>query len=287
MALVLDQVTYTYKAGTPYAHTALLEVSVSIELGEFVAIIGATGSGKSTLVQHFNGLLKPGRGQVLLNGKDINTKQNIKWARQKVGLVFQYPEHQLFEETIYKDIAYGPNNAGCSAEEIEKRVRYAMELVGLNYGELKDRSPFDLSGGQMRRVAIAGVLAMKPEIIVLDEPTAGLDPRGRNEIMEQIVRLHREEGLTVVLVSHNMEDVARLAQRVLVMHRSKLVMQGTPHEVFARGQQLKEMGLDIPQVTHLLLGLRKRGKPVRTDLVTLTEVKNELLQMLRGKTNVK
>lgn len=282
MALVLDQVSYTYKPNTPYAHQALDDVSLKIERGQFVAIIGATGSGKSTLVQHLNGLLKPTRGQVLLDGKNIHAKENLQMARRKVGLVFQYPEHQLFEETVYKDVAFGPANAGCSEREIESRVKNALELVGLDYAALKDRSPFELSGGQMRRVAIAGVLAMQPEILVLDEPTAGLDPRGREEILYQVSRLHKR-GLTIVLVSHSMEDVANLAEKVFVMHRSKLVMSGTPREIFAQGNKLKQLGLDVPQVNQLMVGLARKGKPVRTDIISVAEAKEELIKLLRGK----
>ena len=285
MALVLENVTYTYKPKTPYAHDALRDVSLTINQGEFLAIIGATGSGKSTLVQHLNGLLKPTKGRVLLNGEDINAKKVGKRVRQKVGLVFQYPEHQLFEETVYKDVAFGPLNFGFSEEETDERVKYALKSAGLDLEQVKDRSPFDLSGGQMRRVAIAGVLAMKPEILILDEPTAGLDPQGQAAIMNRISSMHQEQGITIVFVSHSMENVAMLAQRVIVMHRSNLVMSGSPREIFAKGEELRNMGLDIPQVSQLMSGLIRAGKEVRGDVLSIAEARSELLKLLRGKAN--
>ena len=285
MALVLENVTYTYKPKTPYAHDALRDVSLTINQGEFLAIIGATGSGKSTLVQHLNGLLKPTKGRVLLNGEDINAKKVGKRVRQKVGLVFQYPEHQLFEETVYKDVAFGPLNFGFSEEETDERVKYALKSAGLDLEQVKDRSPFDLSGGQMRRVAIAGVLAMKPEILILDEPTAGLDPQGQAAIMNRISSMHQEQGITIVFVSHSMENVAMLAQRVIVMHRSNLVMSGSPREIFAKGEELRNMGLDIPQVSQLMSGLIRAGKEVRGDVLSIAEARSELLKILRGKAN--
>ncbi len=285
MTLVLENVTYTYKPKTPYAHDALRDISLTINQGEFLAIIGATGSGKSTLVQHLNGLLKPTRGQVLLNGEDINAKKVGRRVRQKVGLVFQYPEHQLFEETVYKDVAFGPLNFGFSQQETDERVKYALKTAGLDIEQVKDRSPFDLSGGQMRRVAIAGVLAMKPEILILDEPTAGLDPQGQVAIMNRISSMHKEQGITIVFVSHSMENVAMLAQRVIVMHRSNLVMSGSPREIFAKGEELRNMGLDIPQVSQLMNGLIRAGKEVRGDVLSIAEAKTELLKLLRGKAN--
>ena len=248
--LQVNHLNHVYSAGTPFEHKALDDVSFSVERGEFIGVIGHTGSGKSTLMQHLNGLLQPTSGQILLDGKDIwSDRKTTRQARFRVGLVFQYPEYQLFEETVYKDIAFGPTNMGLSAEEIDRRVREAAGFVGLTEEQLQV-SPFDLSGGQKRRVAIAGVIAMEPEILILDEPTAGLDPVGREEILENIDSYRRAKNATVMMVSHSMNDVARMTDRLLVMCDSRLAMDGTPIEVFSHAQELLDMGLDIPALTN-------------------------------------
>ena len=260
--LQVKNLNHVYSAGTPFEHKALDNVSFSVERGEFIGVIGHTGSGKSTLMQHLNGLLKPTSGQILLDGKDIwSVKKTTRQARFRVGLVFQYPEYQLFEETVYKDIAFGPGNMGLSAEEIDRRVREAAGFVGLTEEQLQ-ASPFDLSGGQKRRVAIAGVIAMEPEILILDEPTAGLDPVGREEILENIDSYRKAKNATIMMVSHSMNDVARMTDRLLVMCDSRLAMDGTPIEVFSHAQELLEMGLDIPALTRVFLELQKLGLPI-------------------------
>ncbi len=260
--LQVRNLTHTYSAGTPFEHTALNNLNFSVNKGEFIGVIGHTGSGKSTLMQHLNGLLKPTSGTVLLNGKDIwSDKKLTRQARFRVGLVFQYPEYQLFEETVYKDISFGPKNMGLSKEEIDRRVRQAAQFVGLSEQQLQV-SPFDLSGGQKRRVAIAGVIAMEPEVLILDEPTAGLDPSGREEILENIRAYRQAKDATVMMVSHSMSDVARLTDRLLVLNGAELAMDGTPQEVFLRAQELKDMGLDIPQITQVCLRLRALGVPI-------------------------
>ena len=260
--LEIKNLSHLYSAETPFEHKALDGVSFSVERGEFIGIIGHTGSGKSTLMQHMNGLLKPTSGQILLDGEDIwKDKKTVRQARFRVGLVFQYPEYQLFEETVYKDIAFGPKNMGLKADEVDRRVREAAGFVGLTEGQLKV-SPFDLSGGQKRRVAIAGVIAMEPEVLILDEPTAGLDPVGREEILENIQSYRRAKNATVMMVSHSMSDVARLTDRLLVMNGSRLAMDGTPDEVFRRASELVDMGLDIPEVTRVFLRLKEMGLPV-------------------------
>ena len=265
--LQVQNLNFIYSAGTPFQHQALDNVSFSVERGEFIGIIGHTGSGKSTLMQQLNGLLKPTSGTILLDGKDIwSDKKLTRQARFRVGLVFQYPEYQLFEETVYKDIAFGPKNMGLKEEEIDRRVREAAATVGLTEAQLQV-SPFDLSGGQKRRVAIAGVLAMEPDVLILDEPTAGLDPAGRAGILQTIEDYRRTHNATIMMVSHSMDDVARLTDRLLVMNGSRLAMDGTPAEVFARAEELVEMGLNIPQVTRVFLELRKMGlnvEPVYT-----------------------
>ena len=260
--LEVRSLSHIYSAGTPFEHRALDNVSFSVSRGEFIGIIGHTGSGKSTLIQHLNGLLKPTSGEVLLDGKSIWTdKKTTRQARFRVGLVFQYPEYQLFEETVYKDIACGPKNMGLSKEEIDRRVREAAGFVGITEEQL-NVSPFDLSGGQKRRVAIAGVIAMEPEVLILDEPTAGLDPEGREEILENINEYRKAKNATIMMVSHSMNDVARMTDRLLVMNKSHLAMDGTPLEVFRRAEELLEMGLDIPEITRVFLKLRKMGLDV-------------------------
>ena len=260
--LQVQNLNFIYSAGTPFQHQALEDVSFSVERGEFIGIIGHTGSGKSTLMQQMNGLLKPTSGQVLLDGQDIwSDKKLTRQARFRVGLVFQYPEYQLFEETVYKDIAFGPRNMGLKADEIDRRVREAAGFVGLTEEQLQV-SPFDLSGGQKRRVAIAGVIAMEPEVLILDEPTAGLDPIGRAEILGNIESYRKSKNATIMMVSHSMEDVARLTDRLLVLNGSNLAMDAAPADVFTHAEELVEMGLSIPQVTQVFLHLRKMGADV-------------------------
>ena len=260
--LQVKNLQYIYSMGTPFQHTALEDVSFQLERGEFVGIIGHTGSGKSTMIQHLNGLLRPTAGQVLLDGQDIwSDKKLTRQSRFRVGLVFQYPEYQLFEETVYKDISFGPKNMGLDDKEIDRRVRQAAEFVGLTQKQL-EVSPFDLSGGQKRRVAIAGVIAMEPEVLILDEPTAGLDPEGREEILANIQTYRQAKNATIMMVSHSMSDVARLTDRLLVMNKSHLAMDGTPEQVFARAKELVEMGLSIPNVTKVFLRLQEMGVDV-------------------------
>ena len=278
--LEVKNLTYIYSAGTPFEHKALDDVSFHLHRGEFVGIIGHTGSGKSTLMQQLNGLLKPTSGTVLLDGKDIwSDKALTRQARFRVGLVFQYPEYQLFEETVYKDIAFGPKNMGLSPEEIDRRVREAAGFVGLTEEQL-EVSPFDLSGGQKRRVAIAGVIAMEPEVLILDEPTAGLDPVGRSEILGNIEAYRKAKNATIMMVSHSMEDVARLTERLLVMNGSRLAMDAPPAEVFTHAEELVAMGLNIPQVTQVFLALKKRGLDVK-NVYTIDQAVAEL-NWLRG-----
>ena len=278
--LQVQNLHHIYSAGTPFEHIALNDVSFTVERGEFIGVIGHTGSGKSTLMQHLNGLLKPTSGQILLDGKDIWSDKNLtRESRFRVGLVFQYPEYQLFEETVYKDIAFGPKNMKLSKEEIDRRVREAAGFVGLD-PELLDVSPFDLSGGQKRRVAIAGVIAMEPEILILDEPTAGLDPSGREDILANIDHYRKAKNATIMMVSHSMSDVARMASRMLVMCDARLTMDGTPHEVFSHAQELLDMGLDIPEVTRVFLKLQQMGVPVE-QVYTMEQAAQEL-QRVRG-----
>ena len=260
--LQVQNLTHIYSAGTPFEHKALDDMNFSVERGEFIGIIGHTGSGKSTLMQHLNGLLKPSSGKVLLDGKDIwSDKKLTRQARFRVGLVFQYPEYQLFEETVYKDIAFGPKNMGLSKAEVDRRVREAAGFVGLTEAQL-EMSPFDLSGGQKRRVAIAGVIAMEPEVLILDEPTAGLDPVGREEILANIQSYRQAKNATIMMVSHSMNDVARLTDRLLVLNGSHIAMDGTPAEVFTHAWELEKMGLDIPEVTRVFMRLKEMGLPV-------------------------
>lgn len=277
MAIKIENLEYVYMPGSPFEKKALDNINLTIEDGEFVGLIGHTGSGKSTLVQHLNGLIKPDFGKVEINGQDTASKgEKLKQLRCDVGLVFQYPEHQLFEETVYKDIAYGPKNLGLSTDEIDKRVKDAARSVGLSE-DILDKSPFDLSGGQKRRVAIAGVISMKPNVLVLDEPTAGLDPAGREEILSQIKKIHEEGEMTVILVSHSMEDVARLVDRLIVMNEGKVFADGTVDEVFSLGSELRNIGLNVPQVNVLVDELIKRGLPIRKNIYTVDALKEELL----------
>lgn len=281
MPIVLENLGHTYQAGSPFQATAIQNITMTIADGELLALIGHTGSGKSTLAQHLNALLTPTTGRVLLDGKDINLSEaSKKAARFHVGLVFQYPEHQLFEETVVKDIGFGPKNMGMSPPEIDARVRGAMDMVGLPYDEIGHKSPFELSGGQMRRVALAGVLAMRPRILVLDEPTAGLDPRARDYLLKDVQRLHNE-GTTVVMVSHSMDDVARLATRVVVLERGEIAMSGSPREIFGQVERLTGMGLDVPAVSRLAHKLRAEGLPI-PDCYLMEEMVDALEQLLKG-----
>ena len=280
--LQVKNLTHTYSAGTPFEHKAIDNMNFSVQRGEFIGIIGHTGSGKSTLMQHLNGLLKPTSGQVLLDGVDIHSdKKFTRQARFRVGLVFQYPEYQLFEETVYKDIAFGPKNMGLNAEEIDRRVREAAKLVGLTDEQL-EVSPFDLSGGQKRRVAIAGVIAMEPEVLILDEPTAGLDPASRAAVLENIETYRKTKNATIMMVSHSMNDVARLTDRLLVLCGSHLAMDGAPSEVFTRAQELLDMGLDIPDITRVFLRLQQMGLPLEP-VYTIDQALNAVKKLKEGK----
>lgn len=281
MSIVIEHLNYIYMSGGPYETHALEDVNLTIEDGEFVGLIGHTGSGKSTLVQHLNGLLMPSSGRILVDGLDLADKNTDRRAiRQKVGLVFQYPENQLFEETVEKDIAFGPKNLGLSEAEIDRRVRSAMRRVALDVDSLRGRSVFELSGGQMRRVAIAGVLAMEPQTLVLDEPCAGLDPRGREEILGLIRDLHRESGATIVMVSHSMDDVASLAERVIVMNRGCVAMDGKPRDIFSRGDELRGIGLDVPQAVELAQKLRERGFDIPQGIYRIEEIKTAIEEIV-------
>ena len=280
MPIEVSHLTHCYSEGSALRTVALDDVSFRIENGEFVGIIGHTGSGKSTLVQHLNGLLKPTSGQVLIDGEDLNGEHvNRRALRQRIGLVFQYPEYQLFEETVAKDIAFGPKNQGLSAAEIDERVRYAMDCVHLDYQKYAERSPFELSGGQMRRVAIAGVLAMKPSVLILDEPTAGLDPRGRDRILGMLEELHARENVTILMVSHSMDDMARLASRLIVMSDGKVVADGTPREIFMQEEMMTSIGLDIPEAARLCARLRAKGYDLPADLFRPEQLKDQLLRL--------
>lgn len=281
MSIKIENLTYVYMPKTPFEKKALDNVSLEIEDGEFLAVIGHTGSGKSTLIQHLNGLLKPATGKIYVDGTDITDKDTkLVDIRKKVGLVFQYPEYQLFEETIAKDIAYGPTNLGLNEDEILRRVKKSMEMVGLDYDEYKDISPFELSGGQKRRVAIAGVIAMEPNVLILDEPTAGLDPAGRDDILEQIKFLHEKYNMTIIFVSHSMEDVGKLAEKIIVMNDGHIELQGKPKEVFREIDTLERIGLAVPQVTYLMRALKRKGFNVSEDIFTVEKAKSELLNIL-------
>lgn len=282
MQITLEHVTHTYQPGSPFQATAIADVNLTLESGEFLALIGHTGSGKSTLAQHFNGLLKPTAGVVRLDGRDIHEKGfDRRELRQRIGLVFQYPEHQLFEETVAKDVAFGPKNLGCTQAQMDERVHEALENVGLPYEEFAEKSPFELSGGQMRRVAMAGVLAMRPEVLVLDEPAAGLDPQSREEMLALIAALHRK-GTTIVMVSHAMDDVARYATRAVVMEKGGIVMDGTPREIFRHADRLEEMGLDVPSVCRLGLALKKAGIDFSSDIFREDEAVQAILALWKG-----
>ena len=279
MPIEIKHLDHIYMPGSPFETKALDDVTLTIGDGEFVGLIGHTGSGKSTLVQHLNGLMKPDHGSVIVDGMDVSDKNtDLREIRRRVGLVFQYPEHQLFEETVRKDVSFGPRNLGCSEQEIEERVVKACHQVGLSDEKL-DMSPFDLSGGNKRRVAIAGVLAMRPRVLVLDQPTAGLDPRGRNELLELIRGLHEEEGNTIVMVSHSMDDISALAQRIIVMNEGRVAMDGTPREVFAHPQELVDMHLGVPAAAQLAMELRKRGYNLPDNVYTLDEMRSLILAM--------
>lgn len=282
MSIIVDKVNYVYSEGTAYEIKALQDINLEIKDGEFIGIIGHTGSGKSTLIQHLNGLIKATSGTIYFYGQDIYDKDfDLRELRNRVGLVFQYPEHQLFETTIFDDVCFGPMNQGLTKEEAGLRAFEALRSVGIPE-ELFYQSPFDLSGGQKRRVAIAGVLAMKPEVLILDEPTAGLDPGGRDEILDLITRMHRERGMTVILVSHSMEDVAKYVDRIIVMNQGRVMFDDVPKEVFKHYKELEAIGLAAPQVTYLMHELREKGLPVSTDVTTVAEARAELLRVLLG-----
>ncbi len=280
--LEIKNLTHTYSVGTPFQRDAVKDVSFTVEKGEFLGVIGHTGSGKSTLIQHLNGLLRPTSGQILLDGRDIWAEpKKIRNVRFQVGLVFQYPEYQLFEETVYKDIAFGPKNQGKTGDELDRAVREAARLVGLRDEQL-DKSPFELSGGQKRRAALAGVLAMEPKVLVLDEPTAGLDPAGRENLMANIREYHRNKGTTIILVSHSMDEIAQNADRILVLKSAHVLMSGAPAEVFARAEELLSAGLDVPQITRVAMALRDRGVPIDSAVYTVEALERQLLALKGG-----
>lgn len=281
MSIRLEKVDYIYEPDTAFPVHAIDHVSLTIQDGQFIGLIGHTGSGKSTLIQHLNGLIKPTSGKIYYNGEDIYGEGfSLKKLRSKVGLVFQYPEHQLFEADVFSDVCFGPKNLGLPREEIERRAKHALALVGMDES-FYNLSPFELSGGQKRRVAIAGVLAMEPEVLILDEPTAGLDPRGRDEILNQVKTLHEENHITIVLVSHSMEDMARFADRLIVMDHGKVQFDGTPTEVFRHYKELEQMGLAAPQVTYLMHALKEKGWDVSLDAITVSQAKEEILRVIR------
>lgn len=282
MSIKVENVNYTYAEGTAYEIHALKDISLEIPDGQFIGLIGHTGSGKSTLVQHLNGLVKATSGKIYFGGKNIyGEKFSMKELRSQVGLVFQYPEHQLFEINVLSDVCFGPRNLGCSQEEAEKKAREALRMVGMGE-EYEKRSPFELSGGQKRRVAVAGVLAMDPQVLILDEPTAGLDPKGREEILDQIELLQKERGITVVLVSHSMEDVARYVDRIIVMNHGEVRFDGGPGEVFSHYRELEEIGLAAPQMTYLMQGLKDRGADLDTDVTTIEEAADAIMHWLKN-----
>ena len=286
MSVKVENLTHIYNEGLPHESVAVQDVSFSIEDGQIAGIIGHTGSGKSTLVQHLNGLIRPKTGSIYIDEQNICDGNTVmREIRKKVGLVFQYPEYQLFEETVFKDVAFGPKNIGLADEELEDRVREAIGLVGLDYEQIKDKSPFDLSGGQKRRVAIAGVIAMKPKVLILDEPTAGLDPKAHRDVLDMIIRVHEHEDNITVMVSHNMEDIALMCDKVIVMDRAHAVMEGTPEEVFARRAELKQMGLAAPPVTDLIDMLNDRGFKLDGNILTRDRAVEEIYKAIRGNIN--
>ncbi len=281
MPIIFEQVSYTYDEDTPWSKQALLDVDLRIEDGDFVGIVGPTGSGKSTLIQHMNGLLKPTSGRVVVNGIEVSSdSKDMRQLRRMVGLVFQYPEHQLFEETLRDDIAFGPRNLDLDAEEVQRRVEWACSAVGLPE-ELLDRSPFELSGGQMRRAAIAGVLAMECDVLILDEPTAGLDPRGQSEMLDLLDALRRQ-GLTIIMVSHSIDQLVQLADRIVVMFEGRVMLQGQTREVFAKSEALRQASLDLPEVAKIMEKIREGGVPVSSDVLTVREATDAILEVLRG-----
>lgn len=282
MSIQVKHLTHIYSEGLPQQSVALEDVTFSAEDGQFVGIIGHTGSGKSTLVQHLNGILKPKSGQILVSGTDITAEGVVlRDIRKKIGLVFQYPEYQLFEETVEKDVAFGPGNLGLGEDEIRRRVKEAIELVGLDYEEIRKRSPFDLSGGQKRRVAIAGVIAMKPEVLILDEPTAGLDPKAHRDVLQMIEKVHSHEGNIIFLISHNMDDIARMADKILVMDNGRLTMQGTAEEIFSQEEKLASMGLALPSSAQLMKLARKKGLPFDGNFLRIEDAEEALYQFLK------
>ncbi|MFQ9968058.1 MAG: energy-coupling factor transporter ATPase [Peptoniphilus sp.] len=288
MSLIeINNLSHVYSPGLPFEKKAVDDISLKIEENEFIGLIGHTGSGKSTFIQHLNGLLKPSSGEIIIDGTRVDKSgSNLTDLRKKVGLVFQYPEYQLFEETIERDIAFGPRNLDISEEEVQERVKASMESVGLDYETYKDKSPFELSGGLKRRVAIAGVLAMEPKVLILDEPTAGLDPRGRDEILSEIKSIHENRKITVILVSHSMEDVAKIAERIIVFDKGKVFLDGEPREIFRNEDKLLGVGLGIPQITSLMRTLKKKGLDINEDAITVEEAKESLKKYLRGASNV-
>ena len=288
MSLIeINNLTHIYSEGLPFEKKAVDDISLKVEENEFIGLIGHTGSGKSTFIQHLNGLLKPSSGEIIIDGTRVDKSgANLTDLRKKVGLVFQYPEYQLFEETIERDIAFGPKNLDISEEEVQERVKSSMESVGLDYKTYKDKSPFELSGGLKRRVAIAGVLAMEPKVLILDEPTAGLDPRGRDEILSEIKNIHEKRKMTVILVSHSMEDVAKIAERIVVLDKGKVFLDGEPRDIFREEDKLLGVGLGIPQITSLMRTLKKKGLDINEDAITVEEAKESLKKYLRGASNV-
>ncbi|MBA7562173.1 energy-coupling factor transporter ATPase [Candidatus Atribacteria bacterium 1244-E10-H5-B2] len=283
MFIHLENMCFTYSLGMPFETEVLKDINLEIDKGEFIGLIGHTGCGKTTLIQHFNGLLNPTSGKIYVEGVDLNKKGvNLKLVRQKIGLVFQYPENQLFEETIYQEIAFGPKKLGLPEEKIEKRVREALKMVDLDYNIYVERSPFSLSGGEMRRVALASILSIRPKMLILDEPTANLDPQGRDNILSEIKKIHYNFGMTVVLVSHNMEKVAETVKRLLVMHRGEIIMDGTPQEIFEKhANDLMKVGLGLPQVTECMHKLKEKGKDVYTGVLTVDDAEREVLKKMK------